>query len=197
MIFDNRQFLVKERVAMLKLTDTYDIYDPQTNQKCGVAREQPAAWATALRMLINKRFMPTVINVYEGESEAEGPVLKLKKHPGFIRNKVTVVDGAGVVLGVLRSKVFSLGGGFFVTDPAGGPYAEVKGDWKGWNFKMVANDGTELGAVTKKWAGIGKELFTSADNYMISLSEALGTDPSHSALLLAAGLAIDVVFKEN
>jgi hypothetical protein len=50
---------------------------------------------------------------------------------------------------------------------------------------------------TKKWAGLGKELFTSADNYIISLSDITNAGPNASALLLAAGIAIDVrVFKE-
>ena len=39
--------------------------------------------------------------------------------------------------------------------------AEVKGDWKGWNFQLLDNEGRELGVVTKKWGGIGKELFTA------------------------------------
>ncbi len=50
--------------------------------------------------------------------------------------------------------------------------------------------------LTKKWAGLGKELFTSADNYIISLKNLSGASPVASALLLAAGLAIDVVYKE-
>jgi hypothetical protein len=196
MIFDNRQFLVKERVAMMKLTDTYDIYDPGSKQAVGHAREQPPVWSTLLRLFVNKNFLPTVINVYENEHEQ--PVLTLRKSPGVFRYKVAVIDGAGNVLGKLRSKVFSIGGGFLVDNAEGASYAEVKGDWKGWNFRMVAaGDGEELGVVTKQWAGLGKEFFTSADNYMISLSDSMGTDPSHSALLLAAGLAIDVVFKER
>ena len=55
----------------------------------------------------------------------------------------------------------------------------------------------EIGSVTKKWAGLGKELFTSADNYVISLSDLSGVNPEASALLLAAGLSIDIVFKEG
>ena len=58
-------------------------------------------------------------------------------------------------------------------------------------------NGGELGVITKKWAGIGRELFTSADNYMISLSETAATQAGNVVLLLAAGLAIDVVFKEK
>jgi hypothetical protein len=34
--------------------------------------------------------------------------------------------------------------------------AEVKGDWKGWNFTFLSSDGREIGKVTKKRAGIGQ-----------------------------------------
>jgi Scramblase len=61
----------------------------------------------------------------------------------------------------------------------------------------VDSAGRELGTVTKKWAGIGKELFTSADTYLIALSDAAPSGANQVALLLAAGLAIDVVFKEK
>jgi len=51
--------------------------------------------------------------------------------------------------------------------------------------------------VTKKWAGIGKELFTTADNYVISLNETAGRNQESVAMLLAAGLAVDTVYKEK
>jgi uncharacterized protein YxjI len=101
------------------------------------------------------------------------------------------------VLGSFRSKLFSLGGGFWVQDAQGQPLAEVKGDWKGWNFRFLSADGSELGVVTKKWAGLGRELFTSADNYVVSLGAATAQGGDSAALLLAAGLAIDIVFKER
>jgi uncharacterized protein YxjI len=75
--------------------------------------------------------------------------------------------------------------------------AQVKGDWKGWNFQLLDAQGNQLGVITKKWAGIGRELFTSADNYMIALNDAADTNAGNAVLLLAAGLAIDVVFKEK
>ena len=75
--------------------------------------------------------------------------------------------------------------------------AEVKGNWVGWDFKFLARGGREIGTVTKKWAGLGKELFTSADNYVIALSDLGGASQAAGALLLAAGLSIDIVFKER
>jgi len=57
--------------------------------------------------------------------------------------------------------------------------------------------GNEIGKVTKKWAGLGKELFTSADNYVIALNETAAIRPDAAPLLLAAGIAIDTVYKEK
>lgn len=193
MLFSRKRFFIKERVAVLKLTDTYDILDPETQTPIGVAKDEPAAVWKFLRLLLKKHVLPTTINLYESESLP--PVLSLVKKPGFFRTSVGV-EMNGRSLGLFRSKFFSLGGGFFIFDSQGQQMGEVKGDWKGWNFRLLDNGGRELGVVTKKWAGIGKELFTSADNYMISLGEG-AMNPDTIALLMAAGLAIDVVFKER
>lgn len=195
MLLGMQRYFVKERVGVLKLTDTYDILDPDSHQRVGVAREEPPVWAKFLRLLVNKAFLPTTIHVYE--TEGLPPVLSMRKKPGLLRVAVVVTDSRHGELGRFQSKLFSLGGGFLVFDPAGQQVADVKGDWKGWNFRFLDGAGLELGVVTKKWAGIGKELFTTADNYMISLTPGGDGRQGHAALLLAAGLAIDLVFKER
>jgi len=197
MLLDRQQFFVRERVAVLKLTDTYDILDPESQQQVGLARDEPSALAKFARLLVSRRLLPTTVNVYESESAP--PVLSLRKTPGFLHATVVVTDAAGSELGRFRSKLFSLGGGFLVCDAAGSQVADVQGDWKGWNFRFLGAAGEELGVVTKKWAGVGRELFTTADSYMIALAAgATGSGaPRHAALLLAAGLAIDIVFKEK
>jgi uncharacterized protein YxjI len=194
MLLGRSRFFVKERVGVLKLTDTYDILDPESGQPLGVAKDEPPGWAKFLRLLVKKQLLPTTINVYETESSP--PVLTLRKKPGLLRVNVVVSD-ASAELGRFQSKLFSLGGGFLVFDTTGQQIADVKGDWKGWNFRFLDAGGAELGVVTKKWAGIGKELFTSADNYIISLSPGSDGLARRAALLLAAGLAIDTVFKEQ
>jgi uncharacterized protein YxjI len=197
MLLKYRQFFIKERVAMVKLTDTYDVFDPVSNQQIAIARDEPASWAKILRLLVNKRFLPTQVNIYEDEDQ--GPIFSLIKKPGFLRINVLVADATGQVFGQMQSKLFSLGGGFKVMDASGSLIADVKGDWKGWNFRFLSLDGFELGVVSKKWAGLGKEFFTSADNYMIALNEDSGysLDEATVSMLLAAGLAIDLVFKEQ
>jgi uncharacterized protein YxjI len=115
----------------------------------------------------------------------------------FFTAKVTVADGAGNEFGYFKSKLFSFGGGFYVYDRDDKLSAEVRGDWKSWNFRFLTPDGRELGVVSKKWGGLLKEMFTSADNYHIQLADDVPTGGALAALLLAAGLAIDIVFKET
>ncbi|HEY4983781.1 MAG TPA: phospholipid scramblase-related protein [Verrucomicrobiae bacterium] len=194
MLLNQTTYFIKERVAFAKLTDTYDILNPQTQETMGIAKEEPSVWAKWLRLVVNKQLLPTTLNIYEREDQP--PVISIHRPATFFRSKVKVTDGNGQSLGYFKSKLFSLGGGFFVFDARDQQVAEVKGDWKGWNFKFLGQGGREIGTVTKKWAGIGKELFTSADNYIIALNDA-GGDSNAAALLLAAGLAIDIVYKER
>jgi uncharacterized protein YxjI len=194
-MFDRRQFMVKERVGFLKLTDTYDIFDLTSSAQLGIAQESVGPLIKVLRLLINKRLLPTSIEVRASDG---GPaLLTIKRGVGFLRTPVQVIDQSGRQIGSFKSKVFTLGGGFDVFDATGGKIAEIKGDWKGWNFTLRGPAGEELGKVTKKWAGIGKELFTTADNYAIALNETAPRSQESVAMLLAAGLAVDTVYKEK
>jgi uncharacterized protein YxjI len=193
-MLSHKTFLVKERVAFLKLTDTFDIFDPNGGALLGIARENVGALGKLLRLVVSKRLLPTTVEVRERE---EGPVVLSFRRTGLLRSRVVVNGRDGREIGRFQSKLFSLGGGFHVLDPRDNPVAEIKGDWKGWNFRFLGADGHELGKVTKKWAGLGKELFTSADNYVIALDERRPLPPNSAALLLAAGLAIDTVYKEK
>lgn len=190
-LLDYRRVFVRERVAVIKLTDTYDLVDPESKAVIGIAWENVSGWIKFFRLLLNKSLLPTRVEICPGEGQP--PVLILKRNVGFLRKKVIVLDGSGAPLGYFKSKIFSLGGGFIVFSPDGRQFADVKGDWKGWNFKFLDNAGQEMGLVTKKWAGFGKELFTSADNYIVEIKE--GT--ANNGLLLAAAIAIDTVLKEK
>jgi len=194
-MFKLKTFLIKERVGFLKLVDTFDIYDPSTGAQVGIARENIGILVKLLRVLINKRLLPTTVEVREREDGHV--VLTITRGLTLLRSHVTVTDSVGKQIGLFKSKLFSIGGGFHVLDGLQQPVAEIKGDWKGWNFRFLTPEGNEIGKVTKKWAGLGKELFTSADNYVIALNETAAIRPDAAPLLLAAGIAIDTVYKEK
>jgi uncharacterized protein YxjI len=58
------------------------------------------------------------------------------------------------------------------------------------------NGNNELAHVSKKWAGLGKELFTTADNYMLSINDSVKKEDNVRILIMAAVMCIDMVLKE-
>ena len=196
-MLDRQSYFIREHVGLLKLTETYDILDPATKQQIGIAKEKASHLMQLLRLVVEKRYLPMRVSVYEGtDSKDESKLLfSIRRGFTFLRAKVDVLNSQGTVVGFFKRKLLSIGGAFYVHDAAGNQVAFVKGDWKGWNFKFTDESDNEIGVITKKWMGIGKELFTSADNYILTLS---GTpSPATAMLLLAAGLAVDTVFKER
>lgn len=194
-MFDRQSYIVREHVGFLKLTDTYDILDPESGKVVGLAQERISGFLTFLRLLINKQLLPTRVVIVEGEDPAARPTVTIERGFTFLRSRLRITDAQGTELGSFRSRLFTLGGAFDVFDPNGRRIAAVKGDWKGWNFRFLDDADREIGTITKKWAGLGKELFTSADTYAVALKP--DTPVALMPLLLAAGLAIDVVYKER
>lgn len=190
-LLDRRLLFVREHVGLFKLTGVYDLLDLETRQPVGIAHEKISGLIKFMRLLINKSLMPTRVEIATAADQP--PVLVLKRGVKLLRARVEVLDAQEARIGYLESKLFSLGGGFYVFSADGQKFAEVRGDWKGWNFKLLDLNGGEMGLVTKKWAGLGRELFTDADNYVIEVRDG----SSSNALLLAAALAIDLVFKEK
>src|SRR5262249_54953133 len=152
-----------------KLHDRYDIFDGDTGQVLGIAIEEVSWTRQLLRMIVNKQNLPTTVVVRQGEGEDGPVVLSVQRGFSFIRPRIDVKDGDGNSLGYFQRKLLSLGGAFFVFDNAGNQAAEVRGDWKSWNFRFVDAGGKELGIVSRKWGGMMKEMFTSADAYSIRL----------------------------
>ena len=191
-LFDRKTYVVKERVALMKLVGAYDLLDPQTGQSIGVALEEPPGIVKYLRLLVNNKWLPTTVNVYEREGAP--PVLTIHRGVALFRPRVHVHAG-GHDIGFFQAKVLSIGPSFRIFDAQENEIGLVKGDWKGWNFQLLSPSGAVLGRVAKKWAGLAKELFTTADTYVIDLADT--SRPDVAQLLLAAGLAIDTVFKEK
>jgi len=193
-MLDLNTYLVKQQAGLFKRMAVYDIFDPNSNQQIGVAKEEPSTLVNILRLFMNKKTLPTNVNFYaQGENK---PLFSIHRPMTWFRSVVDVKNGEGQKIGSFKSKMMSLGGGFWVYDAEDQQFAEVKGDWKGWSFKFLTTDGKELGSVGKKWAGMAKELFTTADNYVIALNDSAKGKKHSNELLLAAGIAIDIIYKE-
>lgn len=188
-------FLVKEHVGMFKAANNFDIYDPQTGQIIMECREEKLGFFTKiLRFTDYKRMTPFDIQIRTPDGQQ---IVRVTRGVSLFLSKVTVLDERDQPIGGFKQQFFSLGGAFTVLDVNEQPVCQLKGKWTGWDFKFLANgNNLELAHVTKKWAGLGKELFTSADNYVLEISASVPADNPVRQLILAAVMCIDMVLKE-
>lgn len=192
-VLDRNLFFVREHVGMFKAANNFDILDPESGDEIIHCREDNLGMITKLfRFTDYKRFTPFEIELRTPDGQR---LLTVRRGISFFASTVTVHDENDDLLGTFKQKLFSIGGAFRVLDADDNEICALKGKWTGWDFKFMAGD-RELAHVTKKWAGLGKELFTSADNYVLTIDESVPPGSAGRKLIMAAVMCIDMVLKE-
>ena len=193
-LLELNRFFVNQKAKLIELTNEYKILD-ENGQEVGAIRQEGQSKLKKFARLISNvdQFLTHHLGVYDSYGQK---VVSLTRPAKFLKSKVQVTDAAGQpvgvieqqnVIGKIRFGLMSAGG-----EALGAINAE---NWRAWNFQIADAGGAEVGRITKKWAGVGKEMFTTADNYMISIASS--PNETVNLLLLAAGLAIDTVYKEQ
>ena len=187
-------YLVKEHTGIFKASNNYDIFDPETGQSIIECREERIGGLTKLlRFTDYKTMTPFHIDLRTPSGE---PILSVQRGVSIFLSNVNVLDESDTRIGGFRQKWFSIGGSFAVLGAGDEELCRLNGKWTGWDFKFERN-GVQFARVTKKWSGLGKELFTSADNYMLEISESVPPDNPIRQLIMAAVMCIDMVLKER
>ncbi|MDB5274263.1 MAG: Scramblase family protein [Chitinophagaceae bacterium] len=192
-ILNQNLFLVKEHVGMFKAANNFDIYDPNTKDILLTCREPNLGLFTKIfRFTDYKRMTPFDIEVKTASGEK---ILSVRRGVSIFVSTVEVFDEKDNRVGIFKQHFFSIGGKFNVLDDNENIICTLQGKWTSWDFKFM-KDTMEYAHVTKKWAGIGKELFTTADNYVLEIKDTITPDNPMRLLVLAAVLCIDMVLKE-
>src|SRR6478672_6233682 len=192
-------FAIQEHKKILSSVQSYDIKNGETGELVGSARENIGFFTQALRWVMSKQFLPTRLEVFEKPDDSL--VFTLRRGFYIFRSRVEVHDAQGELVGYFKSKFFTISGGFHVYDKNDKYFAHVKGRLLGFDYRFLTEDGqVELGQVSKViggMAGIARELFFSADHYFLKISPDLADQPMAKMLLLAATLAVDIIYKSE
>ena len=107
---------------------------------------------------------------------------------------INILDGAGKALGSIKI-IISWKPKQEILSTSGEVIGRIQGDWKGWNFEITDSRDNVLGSINKKWNSAMKEIFTTADKYVVSILD--NVEELYRILIVAASITIDMVLKEN
>ena len=193
-LLQKNTFLFKEQLGLFKASNNYDVYDPQTEEIILHCREKNLnPLYKIIRLLIKdlKSMTPFEIEI----SGLDGiKIIKVKKKLSLVLPKIEVFDESDKLIGFIKLNLFQLNN-FEVFDYKGNLVSKLKGSLIGWNFKFLKDENT-IATVTKKWSGIGKELFTSADNYILDIKDDVEKTSPLRLLIFGAVICIDMVVNE-
>jgi len=194
-ILEKNLYLFKEHLGLIKAHNNYDIYDPESKEMILHCREKNLNIFYKIIRIFRRNYKRMTPFEIEVRGLSGKKILKVKKGFSFFLSEIDVFDENDNIVGIFKQRLFPFGNNFDMLDKSENLVCKLKGNFIGWNFKFLKGD-SEVGLVTKKWAGIGKEMFTSADNYILEIKDKVEKDSPLRLLILAAVLCIDMVIKE-
>ena len=191
-LYEQPVLLVSQKTKLIELTNEYAVFDGQGQQIGAVVEVGQSTVRKAVRFLSSlDQFLTHRLEVHD----VTGPVLVLTRPAKIVRSRVVVSrpDGAPIgeivqanVLGKIRFDLVSDG------RLVGAIQAE---NWRAWNFAILDAAGTEVARITKKWEGLARTLFTTADRYVVLVHYRL-PEPLAS-MVIASALTVDTALKQD
>ena len=122
--------------------------------------------------------------------------MQLVRPRKLMKSTLRISDGAGTDRGTILQQNVVGKKHFALQDAAGDNIGSIDAEnWRSWDFAIDDASGAPAGCITKRWAGILREGFTTADHYLLQVT---GT-PSHDLrfLMLGAAAAVDTALKQD
>lgn len=190
--FECNEYLIDEKVTFLQFENEYKVYNDLGIQ-VGAIKQRVSGWHKFLRLLLNKAMFPFLLEIKDSN---DVHLVSIKRGWTFWMSKITILNSNEEVTGYIRQKFRFFKPTFRIFDASEQLIGEITGDWKAWNFTIKDANGSEVGVITKKWAGALKELFTSADKYYVNIDPAYSED-QNKINIVATAITIDMVLKES
>lgn len=192
-LLDQTVLVINQKAKLIEVTNEYSISD-QDGAKIGAVRQVGQSKA--------KKFLRVVSNLdqymthkFEIVDASGTKVLALTRPAKVFKSTVVVEDGAGKEIGRIVQQNM-IGKISFSLEADGKKIGSINGEnWRAWDFNIQDEAGTEIARISKKWEGLAKAVFTTADNYVVQIHSPLA-DPLRS-LVVAAAVGVDTALKQD
>jgi uncharacterized protein YxjI len=192
-LFQHNILVVNQKAKLIELTNQYSVFDADGNTVGHVNQVGQSNVKKLLRLVSSvDQFLTHHFDITDASNAL---VMSITRPAKLFKSTVLINDSTGAELGrIVQENVF--GKIHFALEVGGLKIGAIKAEnWRAWNFSIEDADGREVARITKKFAGLAREIFTTADSYVVEIHENL-SQPLHS-LVIAAALSIDTALKQD
>ncbi|MEA2434710.1 MAG: hypothetical protein QOG54_2167 [Actinomycetota bacterium] len=193
-LLEANQLIVNQKAKLVELTNQYLIRDAEGNELGRVEQEGQSKLRKVLRFATRvDQFLTHHLSIYDASGTK---VLALVRPSKVFKSRVVVTDGAGQPVGeIVQQNVFGKIR-FDLLGAQGEKLGQIRAEnWRAWNFSIVDGADREVARITKKFVGVGKAIFTTADNYIVDIEPSL--TGALRTMTVAAACAVDTALKQD
>ena len=193
-LLDHDVIVINQKVKLIELTNEYMVRDPDGNDIGVIRQEGQSKLKKALRLVSSvDQFLTHTLGVYDADGTK---VLELVRPRKLLKSRLEVSDGHGQPIGsiVQQNAIGKIR--FGLHGAAGNEVGMLRGEnWRAWDFSIQDGSGNEIGRITKKWEGLLKAGFTTADNYVLKIDS--GVQGPMRLLAFATAAAVETALKQD
>jgi uncharacterized protein YxjI len=185
--------VINQKAKLIELSGEFRILDEEGNQ-IGVIREEGQSKAKKLLRMVSNidSVMTHRLSVFDSTG---AKVVQFVRPRAILKSTVEVSDGSGRLIGRMKQKNLLGKRRFGLEDANGNDIGSINSEnWRAWNFSIQDASEHEVGRITKSWAGVLKEAFTTADNYVLQITGQVS--PDLRLMILASAAGIDIAIKQ-
>jgi len=186
--------VISQKAKIIEMMDEYRVFDDAGNEIGTIREVEQSTTKKAVRLFSGvDQFLTHKLGVFDGDGQQ---VLMIERPAKLMKSKIRVTDAEGTVRGeILQDNVVGTKH-FALVDGGGDLIGSIDGEnWLSWDFAIRDSTGAEVGRITKEWAGILKEGYTTADTYVLQIEAEVSSDLR--LLMFASAAGLDVALKQD
>ena len=185
--------VVNQKAKLIELSNQYTVFDQHGAVIASVNQVGQSTARKVIRLVSSlDQFLTTRLDITDSDGRV---ILRLTRPGKIVKSTVIVSDGNDVEIGRIIQQN-AIGKINFALESGGQRLGTIKAEnWRAWNFSITDAADREIARVTKTWEGLAKTMFTTADNYVLQISER-APEPLNS-LVVASALSIDTALKQD
>ncbi|HSL09964.1 MAG TPA: phospholipid scramblase-related protein [Actinomycetota bacterium] len=193
-LLDRNVLVVRQKAKLIEMNNEYAILDEEGVQIGKVRQEGQSKLKKVVRLVADvDQFLTHRLAIYDADGSK---VLELVRPAKIFRSTLQVNDPAGAPRGRIVQQNIVGKKRFALEDATGRAIGSIDAEnWRSWDFAVHDEQGLEVARISKKWSGALREIFTTADHYMVQVTGAPSKDLRF--LLVGAAAAIDTALKQD
>ncbi len=192
-LFTEPVLVVNQKAKLIELTNQYAVFTGDGRQIASVNEVGQNAAKKVLRALTSlDQFMTHRLEI----ADAAGVVQMRLTRPAKVFKSTIVVESptTGEIGRIVQENM--VGKIRFDLQTGGRTIGSLRAEnWRAWNFSITDETGAECARITKTWEGLAKQMFTTADNYVVQIHRQL--PQPLSSLVVASALSVDTALKQD